>query len=37
MRALDAGALGIIAPMIETAADAARLVAACRYPPEGGR
>lgn len=37
MRALDAGALGIIAPMIETAADARRLVAACRYPPEGGR
>lgn len=37
MRALDAGALGIIAPMIETAADAARFVSACRYPPEGGR
>ncbi|MES0884623.1 HpcH/HpaI aldolase family protein [Roseibium sp. SCP14] len=37
MRALDAGALGIIAPMIETADDARRLVAACRYPPEGGR
>jgi 4-hydroxy-2-oxoheptanedioate aldolase len=37
MRALDAGALGIIAPMIETAADARRLVAACRYAPEGGR
>ena len=37
MRALDAGALGIIAPMIETPDDAARLVSACRYPPEGGR
>lgn len=37
MRALDAGALGIIAPMIETAADARRLVAACLYPPEGSR
>lgn len=37
MRALDAGALGIIAPMTNTPADAARLVSACRYPPEGGR
>ena len=37
MRALDAGALGIIAPMIETAADAERLVKACLYAPEGGR
>lgn len=37
MRALDAGALGIIAPMIESAADAKRFVDACLYPPEGGR
>lgn len=37
MRALDAGAMGIIAPMIETAADAKRFVSACLYPPEGGR
>jgi 4-hydroxy-2-oxoheptanedioate aldolase len=37
MRVLDAGALGVIAPMIETAEQAARLVNACRYPPEGGR
>jgi 4-hydroxy-2-oxoheptanedioate aldolase len=37
MRALDAGALGIIAPMIETAADARRLVSACLYPPLGAR
>ncbi len=37
MRALDAGALGIIAPMVETAADARRLVAACLYPPSGAR
>lgn len=37
MRALDAGALGIIAPMIETAADAERLARACLYAPEGGR
>jgi len=37
MRVLDAGAMGVIAPMIETADQAARLVKACRYPPEGGR
>ncbi|WP_374633437.1 HpcH/HpaI aldolase/citrate lyase family protein [Ferrovibrio sp.] len=37
MRALDAGALGIIAPMIETAKDAQRLVDACLYPPQGAR
>lgn len=37
MRALDAGALGIIAPMIETAGDARRLVSACLYAPEGNR
>lgn len=37
MRLLDAGAYGIICPMISTAVDAARLVGACRYPPSGGR
>jgi 4-hydroxy-2-oxoheptanedioate aldolase len=37
MRVLDAGAMGIIAPMIESPEAAARLVSACRYPPEGGR
>lgn len=37
MRALDAGALGVIAPMIETAADARRLVSACLYAPQGDR
>ena len=37
MRSLDAGALGVIAPMIETAEQARRFVAACSYPPEGGR
>ncbi len=37
MRALDAGAMGVIAPMIESAEAARRLVHACRYPPEGGR
>lgn len=37
MRYLDSGAYGIICPMISTAADAAALVAACRYPPVGTR
>jgi 4-hydroxy-2-oxoheptanedioate aldolase len=37
MRVLDAGAMGVIAPMIESPEDAARLVAACTYPPEGRR
>ena len=34
---LDAGALGIMAPMIETREQAQSLVAACRYRPEGRR
>ncbi|WP_137752236.1 aldolase/citrate lyase family protein [Sphingopyxis sp. L1A2A] len=37
MRFLDAGAYGIICPMISTARDAADLVSACRYPPDGTR
>lgn len=37
MRYLDAGAYGVICPMISTAADAAALVRACRYPPHGNR
>jgi 4-hydroxy-2-oxoheptanedioate aldolase len=37
MRALDAGAQGIIVPNIDTADDARRAVAACRYAPLGGR
>jgi len=36
-RYLDAGAAGIIAPMINSPADADRLVAATRYPPRGLR
>lgn len=36
-RALDAGAVGVIVPLIETAADAADAVASVRYPPEGRR
>ncbi len=34
---LDAGAAGIIVPLIRTADDARRAVAACKYPPEGIR
>ncbi|HEY1819000.1 MAG TPA: aldolase/citrate lyase family protein [Trebonia sp.] len=37
MKALDCGARGVIVPLIETAADAAAAVAACRYPPLGER
>lgn len=36
-RALDIGAEGVMVPMIETAAEAAAAVAACRYPPAGIR
>ena len=37
MKALDLGAMGVIAPMIEGPRDVASLVAACRYPPAGRR
>lgn len=37
MRLLDAGAYGIICPMISTAEQAQRFVSACRYPPQGTR
>ncbi|MET0473190.1 MAG: aldolase/citrate lyase family protein [Mycobacterium sp.] len=37
MSALDAGALGVIIPMIETSEDALAAVSACRYPPKGLR
>lgn len=37
MRVLDAGAYGIICPMINTKAEAEALVSACRYPPMGAR
>ena len=37
MRALDAGAAGVVVPMIEDANEAAAAVAACRYPPRGMR
>jgi 4-hydroxy-2-oxoheptanedioate aldolase len=37
MKALDAGALGIICPMINSAAEAAQFVSYVRYPPHGQR
>ena len=37
MKALDAGAYGIICPMINTGEEAARFVSYMRYPPDGVR
>ena len=37
MKALDAGAYGIICPMINTREQAERLVSFMRYPPDGNR
>ena len=37
MKALDAGAWGVIVPLVNDAEDAAQAVAACRYPPHGIR
>jgi len=37
MRALDAGAQGVIVPMIQSVADAQAAVGACRYAPDGYR
>jgi len=34
---LDLGALGVVIPMVESAEEAARAVAACRYAPHGHR
>jgi len=34
---LDAGAYGVICPMINSKAEAEALVGACRYPPRGAR
>jgi 4-hydroxy-2-oxoheptanedioate aldolase len=36
-RALDAGAAGVIVPLVDSAADAALAVRAARYPPAGSR
>lgn len=37
MRLLDAGAWGVICPMVNSREECERFVAACRYPPQGGR
>ncbi len=37
MKALDAGAMGIICPMVNSAAQAAEFVSYLRYPPDGQR
>ncbi len=37
MKVLDAGAYGVICPMVNTKEDAEKFVHACRYAPEGGR
>ena len=36
-KALDAGAQGVIVPMVSTVGEAERAVSACRYPPQGLR
>jgi 4-hydroxy-2-oxoheptanedioate aldolase len=36
-KVLDAGARGVIVPLVNNASEAARAVQACRYPPEGNR
>lgn len=37
MKVLDAGAYGVIVPMINSRQEALKAVSACRYPPEGQR
>ena len=37
MKCLDAGAYGIICPMVNTAEEAEQFVKSCRYPPDGFR
>lgn len=36
-RALDMGAMGVLVPMVKTAAEAQAIVSATRYPPQGTR
>tara|TARA_Y200000002_G_scaffold199244_1_gene164412 strand:- start:2798 stop:3523 length:726 start_codon:yes stop_codon:yes gene_type:complete len=36
-RVLDAGAMGIMAPMIETVNQIEKVISACHYPPKGSR
>jgi 4-hydroxy-2-oxoheptanedioate aldolase len=37
MKALDAGAQGVVVPMVNSVADARAATGACRYPPQGYR
>ncbi len=37
MKALDAGVMGVIVPLVNNRAEAAAAIAACKYPPEGLR
>lgn len=37
MKVLDAGAMGVIVPLVNNRAEAAVAIAACRYPPAGNR
>lgn len=37
MKALDAGAYGVVVPLVNNRAEAEKAVAACRYPPHGIR
>ncbi len=37
MKVLDAGAYGVVVPLVNNRAEALRAVAACRYPPKGIR
>jgi 4-hydroxy-2-oxoheptanedioate aldolase len=36
-RALDAGAYGVVVPMVNSAEEAEQAVRACKYPPDGSR
>ncbi len=37
MKALDAGAYGVVVPLVNTKAEAEQAVWSCKYPPSGGR
>ena len=37
MKVLDAGAYGVVVPMVNNRTEAEQAVSACRYPPSGGR
>ena len=37
MKVLDAGAYGVVVPMVNNRTEAEQAVSACRYPPAGGR